>query len=110
MAQENKPQVTKSWLQGRFNEGALVATVLAEVNSTLPEDKKLSESKFKQGLKKLGISLRKKPRPTSVLFVDDTTSVEGAEQPAPSVETTNVASEPVETQTEVVAEAAETTV
>jgi len=69
---QNKPQLTKSWLTKRFSEGVLVSTVLAEVNATLPEGKKLSEGKFKQGLTSLGISLRKKPRPTPVVFVDDT--------------------------------------
>jgi len=70
MSQEFK--VTKTWLQEEFAKGALVSTVLEKVNSTLPEGSKLSEGKFKQGLKQLKINLRTKPRPMAVTFVDDT--------------------------------------
>ena len=88
-----KVKVTKSWLEDKFSKGALVATVLAEVNAGLPEDQKLSEAKFKEGVKSLGISLRQKPRPIAVTFEDDTVEVKAPEASVDNTEIENTDTE-----------------
>jgi hypothetical protein len=68
-ARVEKMQITDVWLKAEFAKGRTVEQVLGDVNDQLPEGQKLSIAKFTQGVKSLGIDLKKKPRPMAVQFV-----------------------------------------